>query len=102
MSERMEIEHFAPHEGSTFQLQNGSEAGYELDLIEVKSLKCEDDDRNRLGLGIHFQPTEHLISIAVWQMVIEQNGTWTTLQRRLESLNSVERPDDRVTISFQL
>jgi hypothetical protein len=42
----MEIEHFAPHEGSKFRIQNGSDNGYELDLIEVKSLKNEDDIRD--------------------------------------------------------
>lgn len=46
MSDRTEIELFRPHEGTSFTIRNGSEAASQLELIEVKSLKIEDDNRD--------------------------------------------------------
>ncbi len=46
MSARTEIELFRPHEGTSFTIRNGSEATSQLELIEVKSMKLEDDNRD--------------------------------------------------------
>lgn len=46
MTSRLKLENFAPHESTTFKLDLGNDETIDLDLIEVKSIKIEDANRD--------------------------------------------------------